>query len=144
MRDLIRMAADSIHYLAVFEDHTSRPLYLGRSRRVASADQRIWGHLPLAGDCYARDRGCTRPACLEPGYHCEVHHGDRDWANNGLTDADSLFFACGIDHTLVSNGVVETKVTDTGRLAWSDGTGPPQINLAHHPDELLAELDEDD
>jgi hypothetical protein len=24
--------------------------------------------------CYARDRGCTHPICLEPGYHCEVHH----------------------------------------------------------------------
>jgi hypothetical protein len=41
MRDLIRMAADAIHYLAVFEDHTNRPLYLGRTKRVASADQRI-------------------------------------------------------------------------------------------------------
>jgi hypothetical protein len=28
MRDLIRMAAKAIHYLAVFDDHTSRPLYL--------------------------------------------------------------------------------------------------------------------
>ncbi len=55
MRDLIRMAANSIHYLAVFEDHTNRPLYLGRTKRVASADQRII--------CYARDRGCTRPDC---------------------------------------------------------------------------------
>ena len=49
MRDLIRMAANSIHYLAVFEDHTGRPLYLGRTKRIASADQRII--------CYARDRG---------------------------------------------------------------------------------------
>ena len=136
MRDLIRMAADAIHYLAVFDDHTGRPLYLGRSRRVATPDQRII--------CHARDRGCTRPDCLAPGYHCEVHHGRADWANDGLTDADSLFFACGIDHTLISNAILETKVTDTGRLAWSDGTGPPQINLAHHPDELLAELDDED
>ena len=41
MRDLIRMAADAIHYLAVFDDHTGRPLYLGRTKRVATADQRI-------------------------------------------------------------------------------------------------------
>jgi hypothetical protein len=135
MRDLIRMAADSIHYLAVFEDHTNRPLYLGRSKRVASADQRII--------CYARDRGCTRPGCTEPGYHCEVHH-DPSWAAGGCTDADCLFFGCGPDHALLSKGVLQTKVTDTGRLAWSDGTGPPEVNLAHHPDELLAELFEDD
>ncbi len=141
MRDLIRMAANSIHYLAVFEDHTNRPLYLGRTKRVASADQRII--------CYARDRGCTRPDCSEPGYHCEVHH-DPPWAEGGRTDADCLFFGCGPDHTLLSKGLLHTKVTDTGRLAWSDGTGPPETNLAHHPDELLAELfegaenDEDD
>jgi hypothetical protein len=46
-----------------------------------------------------------------------VHH-DREWADGGPTD--------------------------TGRLAWTDGTGPPEINLAHHPDELLAELYEED
>ena len=135
MRDLIRMAANAIHYLAVFEDHTNRPLYLGRSKRIASADQRII--------CYARDRGCTRPGCTEPGYHCEVHHAP-DWHPNGVTNADCLFFSCGPDHTLTSKGLLETKVTDTGRLAWTDGTGPPEINLAHHPDELLAELFEDD
>ncbi|MFY9918761.1 MAG: DUF222 domain-containing protein [Mycobacterium sp.] len=135
MRDLIRMAANSIHYLAVFEDHTNRPLYLGRTKRVATADQRII--------CYARDRGCTRPDCTEPGYHCEVHH-DPPWAEGGRTDADCLFFGCGPDHTLLTKGLLQTKVTDTGRLAWTDGTGPPEINLAHHPEELLAELYEDD
>jgi Domain of unknown function (DUF222) len=135
MRDLIRMAADSIHYLAVFDDHTGRPLYLGRTKRVASPDQRVI--------CYARDRGCTRPNCLEPGYHCEAHH-DPDWANGGTTDADCLFFGCGPDHTLVSKGLLQTKVTNTGRLAWSDSTGPPEINLAHHPDELLTDLNDDD
>jgi hypothetical protein len=24
-----------------------------------------------------------------------------------------------------------------GRLGWTDGTGTPEINHAHHPDELL-------
>ena len=135
MRDLLRMAANAIHYLAVFEDHSNRPLYLGRTKRIASADQRII--------CYARDRGCTRPGCTEPGYHCEVNH-DPAWAAGGQTDADCLFFACGPDHTLISKGLLQTKITDTGRLAYTDGTGPPEINLAHHPDELLKELFEDD
>ncbi|MGH3967640.1 MAG: 13E12 repeat family protein, partial [Mycobacterium sp.] len=66
MQDLIAMAAKSIHYLAVFDDHTERPLYLGRQKRIATADQRLI--------CYARDSGCTRPNCLESGYRCEVHH----------------------------------------------------------------------
>ncbi|MDY6995315.1 MAG: DUF222 domain-containing protein [Actinomycetota bacterium] len=127
MRDLIRMATDSIHYLAVFDDHTERPLYLGRQTRIATTDQRII--------CYARDGGCTRPDCLEPGYHCEVHHSP-DWAAPGRTDADALFFACGPDHALLTQGH-HTAAVRNGRLAWTDGSQPPRINHAHHPDELL-------
>jgi hypothetical protein len=128
MRDLIGMAAKTIHYLAVFDEHTERPLYLGRQKRVATADQRLI--------CHARDRGCTRPNCLEPGYRCEVHHSP-DWARGGRTDADKLFFACGEDHGLASRGELRTRVTESGRLGWADGTGSPEINHAHHPDELL-------
>jgi len=128
MSDLIRMAAKAIHYLAVFDDHTERPLYLGRQKRIATADQRLI--------CYARDRGCTRPNCLEPGYRCEVHHSP-DWAAGGRTDANKLFFACGYDHGAASRGEWHTEVTDSGRLGWADGNGPPEINRAHHPDELL-------
>jgi len=128
MPDLLRMAAKAIHYLAVFDEHTGRPLYLGRQKRIATADQRII--------CYARDRGCTRPNCLEPGYHCEVHHAP-DWSDGGQTDADTLFFACGSDHRAVSRGEWRTVVAGNGRLGWTDGTGPPGINHAHHPDELL-------
>jgi Domain of unknown function (DUF222) len=128
MRDLIRLAAKAIHYLAVFDDHTGRPLYLGRQKRIATADQRLI--------CYARDRGCTRPNCLESGYRCEVHHSP-DWAHGGRTDADKLFFACCCDHGGASRGEWHTIVTDIGRLGWTDGAGPPRINHAHHPEELL-------
>ena len=69
MRDLIRMASHAYHYLAVFDEHSSRPLYLGRTRRVASPDQRIV--------LYAKDRGCTHPGCDVPGYWSEVHHVGR-------------------------------------------------------------------
>jgi Domain of unknown function (DUF222) len=127
MRDLIAMAGKSIHYLAVFDEHTERPLYLGRQKRIATADQRLI--------CYARDRGCTRPNCLESGYRCEVHHSP-DFARGGRTDADKLFFLCGSDHGMATRGESDTSVVD-GRLGWSDGTGPPEINHAHHPDELL-------
>ncbi|PXX13056.1 HNH endonuclease signature motif containing protein [Mycolicibacterium moriokaense] len=128
MRDVIRMASDGIHYLVVFDDHSDRPIYLGRQKRIATTDQRII--------CYARDGGCTRPGCLEPGYHSEVHHSP-EWATGGTTDADTLFFACGPDHKHVTDGDYHTTVTDTGRLAWTDGTTPPEINHAHHPEELL-------
>ncbi|HKV18178.1 MAG TPA: DUF222 domain-containing protein, partial [Mycobacterium sp.] len=135
MRDLLRMAANSIHYLAVFDEHTNRPLYLGRTKRIATADQRII--------CYGRDRGCTRPDCTQPGYHCEVNHYPA-WADGGNTDADCLWFDCGPDHTMITKGLLQTKITDDGRLAYSDGTGPYEVNLVHHPEELLKELFEDD
>jgi hypothetical protein len=129
MRDLIRMASDSIHYLAVFDNHSARPLYLGRSKRIATADNRII--------CHARDRGCTRPDCLQPGYHCDVHHSP-DWAKGGRTDADTLFFACATpDHGAATRGEQITTVTDQGRLAWTDGAGPPRVNRIHRPEELL-------
>lgn len=128
MRDVIRMAAAGIHYLAVFDDHSDRPIYLGRQKRVATADQRII--------CYSRDGGCTRPNCAAPGYHCAVHHSP-DWAPDGLTDADCLFFACDPDHALVTEGRWSTEATASGRLAWTDGNRPPDINHAHHPEELL-------
>ncbi|BBX48600.1 hypothetical protein GCM10009641_03540 [Mycobacterium cookii] len=111
----------------VFAEHTERPLYLGRQKRVATADQRLI--------CYARDRGCTRPNCLVSGYRCEVHHSP-DWGLGGRTDADSLFLACGPNHGMASRGELRTEVVD-GRLGWTDGTGPPEINHAHNPDELL-------
>ncbi|WP_264000316.1 HNH endonuclease signature motif containing protein [Mycolicibacillus trivialis] len=128
MRDLIRMATTAIHYLAVFDDHLKRPLYLGRQKRIATADQRLI--------CYARDRGCTHPNCCEPGYHCEVHHTP-DWTNGGHTNADKLHFACGPHHGAITRGTQHTIVTQNGRLGWTNGTTPPQTNHAHHPDELL-------
>ncbi len=128
MRDLIAMAAGSIHYLAIFDNHSDRPLYLGRSKRIATLDHRII--------CYARDHGCTRPNCLAPGYHCEVHHCP-DWAHGGRTDADKLYFACACDHAGASNGDYTTTVTNQYRLAWSTGTGLPRTNHLHHPEELL-------
>jgi hypothetical protein len=80
MRALIAMASNSVHYLSVFENHSDRPIYLGRSQWIATLDQRI--------ACHSRDMSCTRPGCTAPGYHCEVMH-TRDWYPDGAADADS-------------------------------------------------------
>jgi hypothetical protein len=58
-------------------------------------------------------------------------------AAHAVTNPDKLFFACPPNHKLVTDGHYQTTVTDTGRLAWTDGTTPPDINHAHHPEELL-------
>ena len=65
IRDAIRMASHAHQYLAIFDDD-GRALYLGRSKRIASADQRIV--------LMARDRGCTFPACTRPATWSQVHH----------------------------------------------------------------------
>ncbi|WAJ46990.1 HNH endonuclease signature motif containing protein [Mycobacterium sp. Aquia_216] len=127
MRDVIRMASHAYHYLAVFDEHQSRPLYLGRSRRVATPDQRVV--------LYAKDRGCTHPGCDTPGYWCEVHHVD-DWAGGGSTDADQLTFACKPHHKLVGMGWRTRKLAN-GRTEWIP---PPQFDVGtgtndyHHPE----------
>lgn len=131
MRDLIRMASHAYHYLAIFDKHSSRPLYLGRTRRIASADQRVV--------LYNKDRGCTAPGCDVPGYWSEVHHVD-DWATGGRTDADKLTFACAANHKLVGKGWATRKLPN-GRTEWIP---PPQLdrgqqrtNDYHHPERMF-------
>jgi hypothetical protein len=133
MRDLIRMAGHAYHYLAVFDEHQSRPLYLGRSRRIASADQRVV--------LYAKDRGCTAPGCDVPGYWTEVHHVD-DWARGGLTDIDNLTLACKSDHRLADKGWRTIKLAN-GQTQWIP---PPRIehgqartNDYHHPERFFGD-----
>ncbi|OBF57772.1 maturase [Mycobacterium sp. 852002-53434_SCH5985345] len=129
MRDVIRMASHAYHYLAVFDEHSGRPLYLGRTRRIATPDQRVV--------LYAKDRGCTHPGCDAPGYWCEVHHLD-DWSTGGVTDADKLTFACTPHHKLIEKGW-RTRKLPNGRTEWIP---PPhndrgqRTNDYHHPERL--------
>jgi len=131
MRDLIRMASHAYHYLAVFDQHTEQSLYLGRSKRIASADQRIVLH--------AKDRGCTAPGCYMPGYLSEVDHVD-EWADGGRTDIDRLTFACAAHHQLLKPGGWKTRKLKNGSTEWIP---PPQIPLSggtndyHHPERLM-------
>ncbi|MGZ6780746.1 MAG: DUF222 domain-containing protein [Mycobacterium sp.] len=85
MEVAIRMAAHAHHYLYIYDEKCGRPLFLGRSQRLASADQRIVLH--------AIDGGCTVPGCDQSAYHSEVHHLI-EWSTGG-----SLFDIC--------DGVVE-------------------------------------
>jgi hypothetical protein len=137
MSEVIRLAAYAHHYLAVFDDHTGLPLYLGRSKRCASAGQRIVLH--------AKDRGCTHPGCTVPGYLCEVHHVEA-WATGGRTDIDNLTFACGAHHKLLDNGWRTRKLFD-GTTEWlpppHQNHGQPTTNNYHHPQRYLTNTDED-
>ena len=136
MSDLIRMAAHAWHYLSIFDQVTGRPLWLGRTKRIATPDQRIVLH--------AKDRGCTAPGCSAPGYLAEVHHV-QDWATGGKTNIDQLTFACKPHHQLLDQGWTTRKLPN-GDTQWIP---PPQLplpsgtNTYHHPEKLHEDKDDE-
>ncbi|MBE5460608.1 HNH endonuclease signature motif containing protein [Mycobacteroides abscessus] len=129
--DLIRMATHAFHYLTIFGDD-GRPLHLGRSKRIATPDQRIVLH--------AKDRGCSAPGCTVPGYLCQVHHVD-DWRDDGPTDIDNLTFACGPHHRLLQQGWTTRKRRSDGITEWIPpphlDTGQSRTNDHHHPEPFI-------
>ncbi|HEY9265607.1 MAG TPA: DUF222 domain-containing protein, partial [Mycobacterium sp.] len=135
---LIRMAARAYHYLYIYDKHTRESLYLGRTKRLASAAQRIVLH--------ARDRGCTKPGCTAPGYWCQAHHAVTDWKNDGHTNIDDLTFACGPDNRLIEKTGWTTRKRPDGRTEWLPppdlDRGQTRTNNYHHPQRYL--LPEDD
>jgi len=132
--DLIRAASTAYHYLALFDGVTGRALWLGRTKRLASPDQRIVLH--------AKDRGCTAPGCDMPGYLCQTHHVD-EWSTGGPTNIDNLTFACGQHHKLLDKGW-QTRKLPNGTTRWIP---PPQLGLPagtndfHHPEQFLPDED---
>jgi len=128
MSDLIRMASHARHYLRIYDEHTSRELYLGETKRIATPSQRIVLH--------AKDRGCSRPGCTAPGYLSEVHHVD-EWAKHRRTDIDILTFACGPDHKLLEQGWI-TRKNAQGITEWIPphqfDFGKPTTNGYFHPE----------
>jgi hypothetical protein len=127
MRDVIRLASHAYHYLTIFDD-AGRPLYLGKTKRLASAGQRIVLHV--------KDRGCSAPGCTAPGYQCEVHHVDQ-WAAGGRTDIDDLTFACRPDSPTPQTRRLEDSqtprrhhrmdpTTPTRNTGWHQRLPPPR------------------
>ena len=134
MSDVIRLAGHAYHYLSVFDQNTGRRLWLGRSKRIASADQRVVLH--------ERDRGCTFPGCTVPGYGCQAHHATTDWAEGGTTDIDHLDLACGPHNRLVKRGGWTTRKRRDGTTEWIPPPGKPLrggTNTYHHPERLLGD-----
>ncbi|MCV7206707.1 HNH endonuclease [Mycolicibacterium peregrinum] len=131
--DVIRMAAHAHHYLVVYENHRQVPLYLGRSKRVATPGQRIVLH--------NRDRGCTRPGCTCSTDRCQVHHGRKDFSQGGSTDIADLTLACPKSNRLVHDKGWHTRIRDDGRVEWIPppllDTGQDRTNHYWHPEDLF-------
>jgi hypothetical protein len=137
--DVVRLAGHANHYLAVFDGATGSALDLFRTRRVASAAQRIM--------LIARDGGCTKPCCTVGAYGSQIHHAPRDWAAGGLTNVDDLTLACGPDNRMVdANGGWTTTVNARGDVEWAPppqlDTGQARINHYHRPERLLYPTDD--
>ncbi|WP_084345783.1 HNH endonuclease signature motif containing protein [Rhodococcus sp. 1163] len=139
MRDAIRMASHAHHYLVLFDDH-GRSLHLGRTKRIATADQRIV--------LIAADRGCTFPGCTRPATWSQVHHID-EWATGGNTDIDTLTYGCDMHHPLIGPDDTDWATTKAGpdhpypgRTLWHppttlDPSRKGRINHYHHPNEYI-------
>ncbi|KAA0084379.1 HNH endonuclease [Mycolicibacterium sp. P9-64] len=139
MRDLIGMAADAHHYLAVFDGHTSAALYLGRAQRCATGAQKLM--------LFGRDRGCTNPGCDVPFYGTQAHHAVADWKHDGQTNVDDMALACGPDNRMIETTPWRTRRRSDGRTEWIPppvlDTGQTRVNDIHHPERLLAPRDDD-
>jgi hypothetical protein len=139
MSDLIRMASHAHHYLVIYDD-VGRVLNLGRSKRIASPDQRIVLH--------SKDRGCTFPGCTVPGFLTEVHHAECDWADDGLTNVNDLTLACHPHNVMVKPGGWRTRKRRDGRTEWIPpphlDTGQGRVNKYHHVEEFLIPDDDGD
>lgn len=136
MSDVIRLAGEAHHYLAVFDGGKTLALY--HAKRLANAAQRL--------ALYARCRGCTFPGCSARGYYADVHHVT-PYAESGITDVNDLAFACKPHHGLLDNGWI-TRTNARGETEWISPAhldhGQPRINKFHHPEAILCEPNEED
>ncbi|GAA1481328.1 hypothetical protein GCM10009624_17680 [Gordonia sinesedis] len=145
--DMAKLAAQVQPHLAVFADHTSELLYLGRGARLASQAQRL--------ALFATHGGCSHPDCSQPATHVEAHHAAADWADGGTTDVDSLGPACPRHNRMVGPlpGQWTTTVIDhgpdAGRIGWSRNPepgmppNPVRVNRFHHINDLVRHLGSD-
>ncbi|KXP01975.1 HNH endonuclease signature motif containing protein [Tsukamurella tyrosinosolvens] len=140
VEDALRMMGANPKYVLLL-DLASRPLYLGREKRLASADQRI--------ALYGSEKGCSAPRCDAPATRCQVHHVT-EWRDGGRTDISVLTLACDAHHgKAVPSGDEVRRGFETitlpegdeyaGRTGWrrtGDPAGEYHPNHTHHAQEL--------
>lgn len=111
-----RLACDA-HIIPVVLSGESVPLDLGRSRRLASDDQRR--------ALRAIYRTCGIGDCDVPFDRCEIHHLDEWHAEQGETNLESLIPGCSRHHHLVHEGGWQLELDPTTRqltITLPDGT----------------------
>ncbi len=127
VQDVIRIAAHANVVPIVF-DTDGAPLWLGRTRRLASVAQRLL--------LTAMDKGCVYPGCDVPAIRCEVMHL-HDWVKGGNTNIDTLALGCDYHHHRLADWTLQRH---DGRIwctppRWVDPRQTPRINTVfHHPE----------
>jgi hypothetical protein len=121
--DTIRRMALFADIIPVLLDENGVVLKMGRTRRLATKDQRI--------ALRAMYRTCAMPGCTTPVGRCTPHHCD-DWEHGGFTDIELLAPVCKHDHTTIhANGWTLHLALDRSlTIRGPDGgtimtTGPP-------------------
>jgi hypothetical protein len=97
-------------------------------------------------DGLSQDRGCTFPGCTVPGYGCQVHHAELDWAEGGQTNITDECLACGPHNRMVKSGGWRTRKRKDVRTEWIPphlDSDQSRVNNSHHPQNYLLP-DEDD
>lgn len=91
------------------------PLHLGRTKRLASREQRL--------ALIAALHGCSRPGCNAPASMCAVHHV-LDYRKNGITDLTNLTLACDSCHALIHDGPGGWKTSTEGSQSHTQAAPP--------------------
>ena len=140
MSEVIRQAAAAHHYLVVFDDHTECPLYLGRSRRLASA---------RATHRAVRQRPRLHPGPAAPPRPITARPTTTTAGppRAAPTDIDKLSLACPPDNRLIEETGWTTRKRKDGRTEWIPppqlDTGQARVNNYHHPERYLIPDDEE-
>jgi hypothetical protein len=120
--EIQRLACDANVTRVIF-DPESRPLDVGRTKRLVTPAMRI--------ALSARDLRCLFPGCDRPSRWCDAHHIVH-WINGGTTSVDNLVLLCRHHHVLVHEAGWEITGT-AGDLHFhrDDGTelgaDPPPV-----------------
>jgi hypothetical protein len=109
-RTVQRLLCDAKLRFCLTDTLTGEPLYLGRTRRTASAGQRAALHTRnRQGGCEAR--GCTAPHLRRHAHHIKEWDPLKD---EGDTDIDNLVLLCPFHHHLVHEGRFSLQRDPTG------------------------------
>ena len=87
----------------------SKPLDLGRRRRLHSESQRLAMSI--------RDKGCTAQGCERPPAMCHAHH-DTPWSQGGNTDLKTGRLLCGHHHRRIHDPHYSHERLPNGKVTF--------------------------